>query len=125
MARKPMAQVLVQEFLAEIADGELAGVFFDGVFSHALRRVPATGEFRINSQYGGRMEAVTLTRDVVDAMAAVLALLPKRPLYARVDGVVHAGCFMLMEVEVNEPGLGLDLVAGAAERFADALIARL
>jgi glutathione synthase/RimK-type ligase-like ATP-grasp enzyme len=125
MARKPMAQVLVQEFLASIADGELAGVFFDGVFSHALRRVPAAGEFRINSQYGGRMEAVTLTPDIIDAMTAVLALLPKRPLYARVDGVVHAGRFMLMEVEVNEPGLGLDLVAGAAERFADAIIARL
>jgi hypothetical protein len=125
IARKPTAQVLVQEFLTEIADGELGGVFFDGVFSHGLRRVPVAGEFRINSQYGGRMEAVTLAPDVVDAMATVLALLPERPLYARVDGVVHAGRFMLIEVEVNEPGLGLDLVAGAAERLADALIARL
>lgn len=125
MARKPTAQVLVQEFLPEIADGELAGVFFDGAFSHGLRRVPVAGEFRINTQYGGRMEAITLTPDVIDAMAAVLALLPERPLYARVDGVARAGRFMLIEVEVNEPGLGLDLVAGAAERFADAVIARL
>jgi len=31
----------------------------------------------------------------------------------------------LMEVEVNEPGLGMDLVPGSAERFADALLARL
>jgi hypothetical protein len=30
-----------------------------------------------------------------------------------------------MEVEVNEPGLGMDLVPGAADRFADALLARL
>ena len=125
LAHKPTDRVLVQEFLAGITDGELAGVFFDGVFSHGLRRVPVAGEFRINAQYGGRVEPATLAPDVVAAMTAVVALLPGRPLYARVDGVVDAGRFVLIEVEVNEPGLGLDLVAGAAERFADALIARL
>jgi hypothetical protein len=30
-----------------------------------------------------------------------------------------------MEVEVNEPGLGLDLALGSAERFADALVRRI
>jgi hypothetical protein len=58
-------------------------------------------------------------------MTDVLAQLPTRPLYARVDGLVHDAGFTLMEVEVNEPGLGLDLVGGAADRFADALLARL
>jgi glutathione synthase/RimK-type ligase-like ATP-grasp enzyme len=125
LARKPTDRVLVQEFVAGITDGELAGVFFDGVFSHGLRRLPAAGEFRINAQYGGRMEPATLAPDVVAAMTAVVALLPARPLYARVDGVVDAGRFVLIEVEVNEPGLGLDLVTGAAERFADTLIERL
>jgi hypothetical protein len=71
------------------------------------------------------MEAVTLEHDVVAQMTAVLALLPERPLYARVDGVVEQGRFVLIEVEVNEPGLGLDLAPGAADRFADALLARL
>jgi hypothetical protein len=30
-----------------------------------------------------------------------------------------------MEVEVNEPGLGLHLVPGAGDRFAAALVARI
>jgi hypothetical protein len=30
-----------------------------------------------------------------------------------------------MEVEVNEPGLGLHLAPGSADRFAEALAARL
>jgi glutathione synthase/RimK-type ligase-like ATP-grasp enzyme len=124
-AGKPTTRVLVQEFLPGIARGELAGVFFDGVYSHGLRRVPAPGEFRINSQYGGTMEAATLSPAVVERMTAVLALLPERPLYARVDGVVDDERFVVMEVEVNEPGLGLNLAAGAGERFADALLARL
>jgi hypothetical protein len=38
---------------------------------------------------------------------------------------VRDGAFVLMELELNEPDLGLDLAAGAPERFADALLARL
>jgi len=111
--------------VAGIEDGELGGVFFDGVFSHGLRRIAAPGEFRINAQYGGRMEAATLPEPVVRQMAAVLALLPAPALYARVDGIAGAAGFTLMEVEVNEPDLGMDLVPGSADRFADALLARL
>jgi glutathione synthase/RimK-type ligase-like ATP-grasp enzyme len=124
-AAKTLDRVLVQEFLTGIEGGELAGVFFDGVFSHGLRRVPAPGQFRVNSQYGGRMEAATLPPEVVAQMAAVLARLPAPALYARVDGLVRDGHFTLMELEVNEPGLGLHLAPGAADRFADALQARL
>jgi glutathione synthase/RimK-type ligase-like ATP-grasp enzyme len=122
---KIVERVLVQEFLAEIVDGELAGVFFDGAFSHGLRRTPAPGEFRINAQYGGTMSAVRLSPDVVAQMTDVVALLPGSALYARVDGIVRDGRFVLMEVEVNEPGLGLHLAPGSAARFADALLRRL
>jgi len=124
-AHKAFDRVLVQEFMPEIREGELAGVFFDRAFSHALRRRAAAGEFRINSQYGGTLEATTLPTEIVEAMQAVLALLPEVPLYARVDGVIRDGAFVLMELEVNEPGLGLDLAPGSAERFADALRRRL
>jgi glutathione synthase/RimK-type ligase-like ATP-grasp enzyme len=124
-ALKPAARVLVQEFLPAIAAGELAGVFFDGAFSHGLRRVPAPGEFRINAQYGGRMEAAVLAPAIVAQMREILALLPGRPLYARVDGVADGERFVVMEVEVNEPGLGMHLAPGSGDRFAEALLARL
>lgn len=124
-AVKTLDRVLVQEFLAEIVDGELAGVFFGGVFSHGLRRAPAPGEFRINSQYGGTMSAVQLSADVVKQMTEVVSLLPGSALYARVDGIVRAGRFVLMEVEVNEPELGLHLAPGSADRLADALLRQL
>ena len=118
-------RLLVQEFVAEVAAGELAGVFLGGAFSHGLRRVPAAGEFRVNSQFGGRMDAAVLDSATIAAMRGVLRLLPTEPLYARIDGVVHRGRFVLMEVEVNEPGLGLHLSPGAGDRFAEALVARL
>jgi glutathione synthase/RimK-type ligase-like ATP-grasp enzyme len=118
-------RVLLQEFVPEVAAGELAGVFFGGSFSHGLRRVPAAGEFRVNSQFGGRMEAAALDAATIEAMSGVLSLLPRATLYARIDGVVHRGRFVLMEVEVNEPGLGLHLAPGAGDRFAEALVGRL
>ena len=124
-AFKPDGRVLVQELLPGIEDGEQAGVFFEGVFSHAMLRRPAPGEFRVNSQYGGSMQATTLGPAVVAQMRSVLALLPAPALYARVDGVTIDGRFVLMELEVNEPGLGLDLVDRAAEHFAGAILARL
>ncbi len=118
-------RLLVQELVPEVTAGEFAGVFFDGAFSHGLRRVPAAGEFRVNSQFGGRMEAASLNAATVEAMTKVLRLLPSAPLYARVDGVHRNGRFTLMEVEVNEPGLGLHLAPSAGDRFAEALAARL
>jgi len=118
-------RLLVQEFIAEVGTGEMAGVFFAGAFSHGLRRVPAPGEFRVNSQYGGRMEADALDPPTIEAMSRVLRALPTEPLYARVDGVRRGGRFVLMEVEVNEPGLGLHQAPGSADRFAEALVARV
>ena len=114
-------RLLVQEFMAEVAGGEMAGVFLGGAFSHGLRRAPASGEFRVNSQYGGRTEAATLDDETIEAMTRVLRMLPGEPLYARIDGVRRAGRFVLMEVEVNEPGLGLHLAPGASDHFAQVL----
>jgi glutathione synthase/RimK-type ligase-like ATP-grasp enzyme len=118
-------RLLVQEFVPEVAAGELAGVFLGGAFSHGLRRVPAAGEFRVNSQYGGRMEAAQLEQAAIEAMARVLWMLPSEPLYARIDGLLRDGRFVLMEVEVNEPALGLHLAPAAGERLAAALVANL
>jgi glutathione synthase/RimK-type ligase-like ATP-grasp enzyme len=121
----PSTKLLVQEFVPEVTAGEIAGVFLGGVFSHGLRRMPTPGEFRVNSQYGGRMEAITLDRPTVTAMRRIVDLLPQAPLYARIDGVCRDEGFVLMEVEVNEPGLGLHLAPASGERFAEALLDRL
>ena len=116
---------LLQEFIPEVRAGELACVFFEGEFSHAFARVPPAEEFRVNSQYGGRTEAREVPTMVVQQARVVLDALPQVPLYARVDGVLRDGRFLLMELELNEPGLALDLVPGAADRFADATVRRL
>ena len=117
--------VVVQEFLPEIAEGELSMVYFDGVFSHALRKRPPPGEFRTNSRYGPTRAAEVPPPGVVAQGAACLRTLPEMPLYARVDGVVRKGQLIVIEVEVLEPALFMDLDPASAARFAAATMARL
>ncbi len=114
---------LVQEYMPEIVDGEIALVFFNGEFSHALLRSPADDDFRVNGQYGGSTSrAVDVDADLIDFGAKVGAMLPGPATYLRVDLVRDRGGYAVMEIEVNEPGLGLDLAPGSAARFASALL---
>jgi glutathione synthase/RimK-type ligase-like ATP-grasp enzyme len=124
LAADTRAGVLVQEFLPEIADGELSLIYFDGIFSHAVRKRPPQGEFRVNSRFGATRSAEMPPRAVTEQGAAALRTLPEVPLYARVDGVVRDGQLIVIEVEVLEPALFLDFDPGSAERFAAATIAR-
>jgi glutathione synthase/RimK-type ligase-like ATP-grasp enzyme len=117
--------VLVQEFLPEIADGELSMVYFDGVFSHAIRKRPPRGEFRVNSRFGATRASETPSRDVAEQGVAALRALPETPLYARVDGVVRDGALIVIEVEVLEPALFMEFDPSSAERFAEATLRRL
>jgi glutathione synthase/RimK-type ligase-like ATP-grasp enzyme len=117
--------LLVQEFLPEIAGGELSLVYFDGLFSHAIRKRPPAGEFRVNSRFGATREREMPSPRVVEQGAAALRALPEVPLYARVDGVVRDGGLIVIEIEVLEPALFMEFDPPAAERFADATVKRL
>jgi glutathione synthase/RimK-type ligase-like ATP-grasp enzyme len=123
--RLAAGDVLVQEFLPEIAEGELSRVYFDGVFSHAIRKRPPSGEFRVNSHFGATRAAETPSRAMIEQAAAALRVLPEIPLYARVDGVVRDGALIVIEVEVLEPALFMEFDPAAAERFAEATVKRL
>ncbi|MEM7339939.1 MAG: hypothetical protein AAF467_14890 [Actinomycetota bacterium] len=117
--RRPL---LIQEFVPEVRNGEHALVFFKGEFSHALLRA-ASDDFRVNSQYGGVTSAVTaVDPSIVEFGRKVEAALPEIATYARIDVVSNGTDHVLMEVEINEPGLGLDLAPGSAARFAAALL---
>ena len=117
--------VLVQEFLPEIEGGELSLIYFDGIFSHALRKRPPQGEFRVNSRFGATRSAETPPREVAEQGAAALRVLPELPLYARVDGIVRDGALIVIEVEVLEPALFMEFDPSSAERFAEATLRRI
>ncbi len=117
--------LVVQEFLPEIAEGEVSLVYFDGVFSHAIRKRPKAGEFRVNSRFGATREREVPSVAVREKGAETLRVLPELPLYARVDGVVRDCQLIVIEVEVLEPALFMEFDPPSAERFAEATLKRL
>jgi glutathione synthase/RimK-type ligase-like ATP-grasp enzyme len=111
---------LVQLFMPSVAtDGEISVVLFDGVPSHAVRKAPETGDYRVQEEWGGHTEAVEPTGGAVELAARVCAVLPEPPLYARVDMLRAGDLWHVLEVEVTEPSLFLDLAPPAAT---DALV---
>ena len=114
--------LLVQPFTDEIVtSGEWSVVFFDGHYSHAVLKKPASGDFRVQEELGGHAEPLQPSRAVIDQARHALTFVEGPLLYARVDGVERDGQFLLMELEVNEPVLYLASSRDAAERFALAI----
>jgi glutathione synthase/RimK-type ligase-like ATP-grasp enzyme len=114
--------VLVQPFLPEIqSGGELSLLFFDGVFSHAVCKRPQAGDYRVQFQFGGTHENATASEDLVAQARRCIEHAPAATVYARVDGVVRNGSFLLMELEIFEPLMFLSRHPEAPARFARAI----
>jgi glutathione synthase/RimK-type ligase-like ATP-grasp enzyme len=117
---------LVQAFVEAIQSaGEWPLVFIDGSFTHAALKRPAADDFRVQARFGGTTVSAVPPANTVARAYRVLEALPTAPLYARIDGVATADGFLLMEVEVHEPGLFFPMAPEAAELLAVAILRRI
>ena len=113
---------MVQPFLPEVAiEGEWSLIFLGGKYSHAVLKLPAAGDFRVQWEFGGSATSAEPNPCVLEAANRIIAMLAETPDYARVDGIIHDGEFVLMEIELIEPVLFLGL-GGAADRFAEVIL---
>jgi len=121
--------VLVQPYLDQVdAAGETALIFFDGVFSHAIRKGP------LLSRGEGPTQALFATEDIVarepgtaefDVAHQALEAIPfGRLAYARVDLLPSPDGPRLLELELTEPSLFFAHAAGSADRFAAVLLSK-
>jgi len=106
-SKLPIGPAMVQPFQSNIVtEGELSLFFFGHEFSHAVVKKPSSGDYRIQSTYGGRDFPFTPSSADIAIARSVLDYVPERLLYARVDMVRgHDGLLKLMELEVIEPYL--------------------
>ena len=113
---------LLQAFVPEIQSaGETSLIFIDGGFSHAVRKRPSPGDFRVQHEFGGSAAPVDAPVAVQDFGARVLATAPVAWTYARVDVVNAARGPLLMELELIEPDLFFAFGESGAARLAAAL----
>ncbi|MBI3558423.1 MAG: hypothetical protein HY074_19310 [Deltaproteobacteria bacterium] len=114
--------LLVQPFFPEIeVEGECSLFFFGGEYAFAVMKVPAPKDFRVQFEHGGTFRRFVADDGLIAQALAVVARLPQKPAYARVDGVRRGSDFFLMEVELIEPYLHLAVAPEMAERYVDAI----
>ena len=129
----PPGAAMIQPFMEAVAtEGEVSMLWFGGELSHSLRKLPKSGDYRIQSLYGGREEPFEAGDELRTLAAKVLGALPELPLYARVDCLRgNDGEWKLIELELVEPYLYLGLSEGegadnvGANMLADKLLQRL
>jgi glutathione synthase/RimK-type ligase-like ATP-grasp enzyme len=115
---------MVQPYVPSVDElGETALLYFDGVFSHAIRKGPIlrpgqepTSEVFAAEEIGPR-DPPADERALADAIVARVGDLA----YARVDLVRGPDGPQLLELELTEPSLFFGHRPGSAERFAAAI----
>jgi len=116
--------VLVQPFIESVAaQGEVSLIYFGGTFSHAIRKQPAAGDYRVQDMYGGTNHPYQPAADEVELATLALSATPAPTTYARVDMVrLPDGRPAVMELELIEPELFLGVDPAAPARFAEVLL---
>jgi glutathione synthase/RimK-type ligase-like ATP-grasp enzyme len=123
----PHEAMLVQPYLMAVEQqGELSVMFIDGAFTHAVRKVPAAGDFRVHEDHGGSVACVRPTSPELDTARAALDAVGEPVLYARVDIVPDmTGNPVVMELELVEPELFFERSIEAVERMVSGIRRRI
>lgn len=124
--------VLLQPYLESVdTAGETSLIYFDGRFSHAIRKGPLLPPGSKASPAIGLFAPEKITprspgADELHVADRVLAALPfPAPLYARIDLIRDRnGAPTLLELELTEPSLFFAHSSGSAERFTAAVVQR-
>ncbi len=122
--------MMLQPYLRRVeTEGETSLIFFDGVFSHAVQKIPVPGDYRVQDDYGASDRPAQVSAEQIRAAKSLVAAAggEHQPLlYARVDMMRdEQGCWVLGELEAVEPSLFFRHDAAAAGRLASALLRRL
>jgi len=122
---------MAQPFLTEIlSEGEISAIFHKSivkapVLSHAVRKLPRTGDFRVQAEFGGLVEGIRLNAHSLGFCQRVLSQVPGEWLYGRVDFVELKQGPSLCELELIEPYLFYEQKDADLTGFAKALASHL
>lgn len=122
----PNQCLLVQKFESSIlSSGELSMIFLDNVFSHAVIKTAQKGEFRIQTQFGGVYNPIVATDKQISVAEKIIKYIDKDLSYARIDGLIVDGEFLLMEVELIEPDLYMQFAEDQHSLFVSNIAKRI
>jgi len=92
--------------MPEIAvEGEWSIVFYDKEYCMSALKKPKSGDFRVQGEFGGSVTYLDPPSQIISAAKATLDYYQEDILYARMDGIIQNGQFVLMEAELIDPEL--------------------
>ncbi len=113
---------IVQPFLNEVTEqGEWSFIFFGNEWSHCVLKKAKEGDFRVQHSFGGTIHPQQPSQELIAAAQKYLEAFATDCLYARVDGTLINGEFVLMELELIEPFLFLHTTPESLENYYQAL----
>ena len=121
---------MFQQYLERVeTEGECSLIWIDGRWSHGVRKVPATGDFRVQEDWGAKdhaWEADAPAKKVAQRALDVVARKGFDLLYARVDLLeTGSGSYFVNELELVEPALFMRHRPLVGEWLARGLLRRL
>ncbi len=119
--------MLVQEFLPTImTKGEISLMVFNGNYTHAILKLPKTGEFRVQDDFGGTVHSYTPAKNEISLAENAFAACHPTPAYGRADIVWDKNLNpMISELEIIEPELWVRNHPASAIDFADGILGYL
>lgn len=123
----PSGSCIIQPYLPSIVtEGEISLIFIDGQFSHALRKTPAAGDFRVQPEFGGHLAHYVPDQSVLQTAKKILKSIGSSLLYARIDIVLNnLDEWELLEAELIEPDLFLDFDKTNGKLLGDAIFEKI
>ena len=112
---------MVQEFQKNIlSSGEIAIMLFGGEYSHSVLKKAKKGDFRVQDDFGGSVEKINPSLDIIKLAEKTIKSLKTMPLYARVDIIFDNGNKpVISELELIEPELWFRFKKESAYKLAE------
>ena len=110
---------IVQEFQNNvIKKGEIAVMLIGGEFSHAILKKAKKGDFRVQDDFGGTVEVINPSNDIIQLAEQTIKKLTPTPIYARVDIILNNDEQpVIMELELIEPELWFRFKEDSAKKL--------
>ncbi len=112
---------MVQEFQKNIlSSGEIAVMLFGGEYSHSVLKKAKKGDFRVQDDFGGSVEKINPSLEIIELAEKTVKSLKTLPLYARVDIIFdNVNNPVISELELIEPELWFRFKEESAYKLAE------
>lgn len=122
----PEVDMMLQPYIKTVETfGETSAIYFAGTLSHAVRKVPVKGDYRVQDTYGATDLAYNLNPAEMALAKASLDYLTEKfgdIIYARFDFLHDQhGTVLLNEAELIEPSLFFNHASKAANKLAQVI----